>query len=164
MTRIVLGRTLVTSGCRCCSRRSVRQCAIEAVTGWISLTGAHPSAGSPRDIFARGALPARHEVECLSPLLRGRHPGMDVCGQWGKRRTARSCALAKHMRLAEGHRARQRDSRDRLIGLRLAANTVRAIPTPSPGQRQGGSISAIPAKRPLGCSERCIRNLAARQR
>ncbi len=47
---------------------------------------------------------------------------------------------------------------------RLAATTVRAIPTPSPGQRKGGSISASPAKRPLGCSERCIRNLAARQR
>jgi hypothetical protein len=73
-------------------------------------------------------------------------------------------ALAKRMRLAEGHRARQRDSRDRITGLRLAATTVRAIPTPSPGQRKGGSISASPAKRPLGCSERCIRNLAARQR
>ncbi len=60
--------------------------------------------------------------------------------------------------------ARQRDSRDRITGLRLAATTVRAIPTPSPGQRKGGSISASPAKRPLGCSERCIRNLAARQR
>jgi hypothetical protein len=71
-------------------------------------------------------------------------------------------ALANRMRLAEGHRARQRDSRDRLTGLRLAAITVRAIPTPSPGQRKGGSISASPAKRPLGCSERCIRNLAAR--
>jgi hypothetical protein len=35
----------------------------------------------------------------------------------GERRTARSCALAKHMRLAEGHRARQRHSRDRLTGL-----------------------------------------------
>jgi hypothetical protein len=70
-------------------------------------------------------------------------------------------ALAKRMRLAEGHRARQRDSRDRITGLRLAATTVRAIPTPSPGQRQSGSISASPAKRPLECSERCIRNLAA---
>jgi len=38
-------------------------------------------------------------------------------------------ALAKRMRLAEGHRARQRDSRDRITGLRLAATTVRAIPT-----------------------------------
>src|SRR5947209_8625855 len=78
--------------------------------------------------------------------------------------TARSCALAKHMRLGEGHRARQGDSRDRLTGLRLAATTVRAVPTPSPGQRKGGSISASPAKRPLGCAERSIRNLAARQR
>jgi len=75
---------------------------------------ARPSAGSPRDILARGALPARHEVGCLPSLLRGRDTRVDVCGQWGKCRTARSCALAKHMRLAEGHRARQRDSRDRL--------------------------------------------------
>jgi hypothetical protein len=72
------------------------------------------------------------------------------------------CALAKHMRLAEGRGARQRDSRDRVTGLRLAATTDRAIPTPSPGQRKGGAAS--PAKRPLGCPERCIRNLAARQR
>jgi hypothetical protein len=73
-------------------------------------------------------------------------------------------ALAKRVRLAEGHRARQRDSRDRITGLRLAATTVRAIPTPSSSQSKGGSISASPAKRPLGCAERCIRNLAARQR
>jgi hypothetical protein len=51
----------------------------------------------------------------------------------------------------------------RRTGLRLAATTVKAIPTVSPGQRKGGSVSASPAKRSLGCSERCIRNLAARQ-
>jgi hypothetical protein len=51
----------------------------------------------------------------------------------------------------------------RRTGLRLAATTVKAIPAVSPGQRKGGSVSASPAKRSLGCSERCIRNLAARQ-
>jgi hypothetical protein len=40
-------------------------------------------------------VPAWHEVGCL-----------DVCGQWGKRRTAGSGTLANYMRLAEGHRAR----------------------------------------------------------
>jgi hypothetical protein len=66
------------------------------------------------------------------------------------------------MPLAEGHWARQRDSHDRRTGLRLAATSVKAIPTVSPAQRKGGSVSA--RKRPLGCSERCIRNLAARHR
>jgi uncharacterized protein len=44
------------------------------------------------------------------------------------------------MRLGEGHRARQRDSRDRLTGLRLAAAIFRAIPTPrsSLGDPAGG--------------------------
>src|SRR5215471_9382090 len=52
----------------------------------------------------------------------------------------------------------------RRTGLRLAATIVKAIPTMSPGQRKGGSVSSSPAKRSLVCSERCIRNLAARQR
>src|SRR5262245_29524388 len=85
-------------------------------------------------------------------------------GTTGKRLWQPGHALAKRMRLAEGQWARQRDSHDRRTGLRLAATSVKAIPTVSPAQRKGGSVSASPAKRPLGCSERCIRNLAARQR
>jgi hypothetical protein len=115
-----------------------------------------------RDCASRDASDRRTPVRFASGRLRlATNP---IPGDNGEAPLARpGHALAKHMRLAEGHRARQRDSRDRITGLRLAT-TVRAIPTPSPGQRKGGSISASPAKRPLGCSERCIRNLAARQR
>ena len=108
------------------------------------------------------ARPNQRLLRCRTP---GRHPrGIHVLGTTGKRLWQPGHALAKRMRLAEGHRARQRDSHDRRTGLRLAATTVKAIPTVSPAQRKGGSVSASPAKRPLGCSERCIRNLAARQR
>src|SRR5262249_27790734 len=123
--------------------------------------------GFPVDILVQGALPARHEVGGVCPVYPGQTPTGDVLGHvlgtTGKRLWQPGHALAKRMRLAEGHRARHRDSHDRRTGLRLAATTVKAIPTVSPAQRKGGSVSASPAKRPLGCSERCIRNLAARQ-
>ena len=107
-----------------------------------------------------GAGPGKLLLQNLIPIDHSQRS----LGTTGKRLWQPGHALAKRMRLAEGHWARQRDSHDRRTGLRLAATSGKAIPTVSPAQRKGGSVSASPAKRPLGCSERCIRNLAARQR
>jgi len=69
--------------------------------------------GFPVDILVQGALPARHEVGGVCPVTPGRHPrGIHVLGTTGKRLWQPGHALAKRMRLAEGHRARQRDSHE----------------------------------------------------
>jgi len=131
MTRIVLGRTLVNIG---------MSLPFPAIGPTVRDRSGHrvdqptPRPGH-RATFSHEAHFQPDMKSSVCPLYSGQTPTngrLWTMGEAPNGPVMRACQA----HATRGRSPRQRDSRDRLIGLRLAANTVRAVPTPSPGQRR----------------------------